>query len=244
MKTSVSLSVLALALALGTAPAYAQSNPSTDPPDARPGTPPAITGSTATPATRAATASDQRFLDEAHASGQKEIHAAQLAKDRTSDKDVRELAELIERDHRALNDKLQAAGAKASADQAGAAHRGRMPAETAGPATSDTAIVGESGNPGRDDGAPGTGDAQAGSAETLAKDTHMKGLLSVQGEAFDVAYLDMLVQMHQKSIAKFQAVADGEGHSQPVKALAREALPALRRHASMASSLKEVIEKE
>ena len=74
-------------------------------------------------------------------------------------------------------------------------------------------------------------------ANALSADPHMKPLLDARGTDFDQAYLDMLVQMHQASIAKFEAAANSQAHSAEVRTLARNALPALRRHASMAESL-------
>lgn len=172
------------------------------------------------PSAAAVTPADQRFLDDAHASGRKEIHAAALAQDRAKDEDVRELAALIERDHQALNTQLKTAGAH------------------------DTDP-----HPGTGSKAPGTA-SSGNEAETtahttaLADDPHMKGLVQAEGSAFDRAYLDMLVKMHRQSIAKFEAVATGQGHSPAVKALAEQALPSLRRHAATAVSLDDTIAEE
>jgi putative membrane protein len=159
---------------------------------------------------------DQGFLDDAHASGITEIHAAALAQERSGDEDVRELAALIEQDHRDLNARLEAAGARG-----------------------ETPMPGDPVNPDDPEAAAG-GDAAA----ALAADPHMQDLLSARGDAFDRAYLDMLVNMHEASIAKFEAVANGQGHGPAVKALAQEALPALRRHAAMAASLDDAIAQE
>jgi putative membrane protein len=163
---------------------------------------------------------DQGFLDDAHASGIKEIHAAALAQERSGDEDVRELAALIEQDHRDLNAKLEAAGAHGETP---------MPGDPLTPADPESAP-----------GAAAGGEAAA----ALAADPHMQELLSARGDAFDRAYLEMLVNMHEASIAKFDAVANGQGHGPAVKALAQEALPALRRHAAMAASLDDAIAQE
>ena len=214
-------------------PAGAQS-----PPDA--GQVPPTTGMT-TPDPKARTtepvAADREFLDQALKSGETEIHAAQLAQRQAKDQDVRELAEVIERDHRDLNAKLEFAGARSP--HAGGKHNAApatTPATTPGTESADSAAA---------VGGPAASDPSAGqAANALSADPHMQPLLSARGEAFDQAYLDMLVQMHRGSIAKFEAAANGQGHSEEVRALAREALPGLRRHASMAESLDRAMAQE
>jgi putative membrane protein len=81
-------------------------------------------------------------------------------------------------------------------------------------------------------------------ANALSADPHMKPLLSARGAAFDQAYLDMLVQMHRKSIEKFEAAANNQALSAEVRSLAQQALPSLRRHASMAQSLDQAMAAE
>jgi predicted outer membrane protein len=117
-------SAVALALLIS-AQASAQSQP--------PGTTPAspTTGMAPSPGNdREPAAADRSFLDEALKSGETEIHAAKLAQQRGMDEDVRELAQLIERDHRDLNAKLEFAGARS--DHASGKHNA-APATT--PAT-------------------------------------------------------------------------------------------------------------
>lgn len=195
-------------------------------------TTPAAKSPTAEPA-----AADRAFLDQALKSGETEVHAAQLAQRQAKDQDVRDLAEVIERDHRDLNAKLEFAGARS--EHAGGKHHAApatTPATTPGTESADSA--GAVGGPAASD--PSADQA----ANALSADPHMKPLLSARGEAFDQAYLDMLVQMHRSSIAKFEAAANGQGHSEEVRALAREALPGLRRHASMAESLDRAMAQE
>lgn len=63
-------------------------------------------------------------------------------------------------------------------------------------------------------------------------------LETLQGAAFDREYLAMQVKMHDKSIAMYQA-ASNDASRPDVQALAREALPTLRRHAQQAKTLHE-----
>jgi putative membrane protein len=234
------VSAIGLAL-LVSASAFAQS-PSGGNDPATPATPavPATPATSAAPDTGqdALAAADRRFLDEALASGETEIHAAKLAQARGMDEDVRELAQLIERDHRDLNAKLEAAGARA--DHAGG-KRHAAPATT--PATTPGTESADSANA---VGGAGAADPAAASeaANALSADPHMKPLLSARGAAFDAAYLDMLVQMHRMSIEKFETAANGQEHSAEVRTLAQQALPSLRRHASMAESLDQAMAKE
>jgi putative membrane protein len=209
--------ILAFAVAPVLSMAQSTSPASTDPAvDSL--TPP--TDPVADPALAVPNPADQGFLDDAHASGIREIHAAALAQERSGDEDVRELAALIEQDHRDLNAKLEAVGARGETPMPG------DPVDT--------------NDPDADAGNAAGGDAAA----ALASDPHMQALLSARGDAFDRAYLEMLVDMHQASIAKFDAVANGQGHGPAVKTLAQEALPALRRHAAMAASLGDAIAQE
>jgi putative membrane protein len=226
------VSALSLALAL-CMPALAAQDAARDPAVPATGTPAA--GDTGQD--RASEVADRNFLDQALKSGETEVHAAKLAQQRSLDDDVRELAQLIERDHLDLNAKLEAAGARA--DQAGG-KRNAAPATT--PATTPGT---ESADSAKAVGGPGAADATANeAANALSADPHMQHLVSARGADFDKAYLDMLVQMHRKSIAKFEAAANSQAHSAEVRSLAQQALPGLRRHASMAESLKTAMAEE
>lgn len=224
MNKKTSLAAAVLALALAPAPALAQDPPRTptdarDPTTGQPRTPPADAASRAGQALRAA---DQRFLDEAHASGTKEIQLARLAQQRSADNDVRDLARQIERDHTQLNAQLEAAGARPAAQPHGPAvptgpDRPMNPAQGAAPAAAAT--------------------GQPDHVGALAGDPATRSLHTAQGAAFDRAYLDMVVAMHDQSVKKFESVVESAEHGPEVKTLARTALPSLRRHAAMASSL-------
>lgn len=229
MKTnSLRLLAIALGACLATPGAFAQTQdeiPPT-PPIATPPTqgdvlPPPVAGKTPI------SANDRAFLDQALASGEKEVHAAALAQTRSDDADVRDLAITIEKDHRDLNAKLVAAGADSAVpDEAQRPHGAKQPGDPG--ATSPSSA-----------GASPSDDVAAHSA--LHGDPAMDGLLDARGAGFDKAYLDMLVTMHAKSIERFERVANGQEHSEKVRSLAGQALPALRRHAAMASSLQQAM---
>jgi putative membrane protein len=61
-------------------------------------------------------------------------------------------------------------------------------------------------------------------------------LLKKSGEAFDSAFASMMVEDHQKDIAKFQAQADDQADAQLAQ-LAQKTLPALKKHLAMAKAI-------
>ncbi|MDA8232948.1 MAG: DUF4142 domain-containing protein [Magnetospirillum sp.] len=61
-------------------------------------------------------------------------------------------------------------------------------------------------------------------------------LSSLQGEAFDNAYMPMMVQEHQKYVKTYQKEID-EGQNSAVKRYAQDTLPTLKEHLSMAQSI-------
>jgi len=150
----------------------------------------------------------QDFVTKALESGRKEVAAARAAQQRASDERVRELARTIERDHTQLNARLQSL---TTAGAGAAADGSDRPADF---------------HPGMRQG------------DDPRSDKGDKGdkLETLQGAAFDREYLAMQVRMHGKSIAMYQAASD-DASRPDVQALAREALPTLRRHAEQAKTL-------
>lgn len=198
--------------------------------------------------TATAPLNDQEFLNRALESGEKEVQAAALAQQRSSNTGILNLAKEIERDHRALNDRLRSAGADRSAFAVSSAVSNDG---TIGDNSNDGAA--HSSNTSGSVDANDTGSGSAGSAKrataaqanvaasVLARDPHMAPLLDKRGEDFDRAYVDMLVTMHADSIAAFEAASQGQQHSAEVRKIAEQALPTLRRHAGLISSEQEAV---
>ena len=62
----------------------------------------------------------------------------------------------------------------------------------------------------------------------------LEKLKGLSGDAFDKAFVQMMIEDHQKDIAKFEQEADGDGQT---AALAMETLPTLKKHLEIAQSL-------
>jgi putative membrane protein len=152
--------------------------------------------------------SPQDFVAKALASGRKEVESARTAQQRATDPRVKQLAQTIERDHGQLNTRLEALNG---------------------------AGAGAAAVPGSDEATRPTGMRAVDDAGKGAKGETDR-LASLQGAAYDREYVAMQVKMHDKSIAMYQAASDN-GDNADVQALAREALPILRRHAEQAKSL-------
>jgi putative membrane protein len=150
--------------------------------------------------------SPQDFVDKALKSGRMEVETARTAQQRATDPRVRQLAQTIERDHSQLNGRLEALNLQGA---------------------------GAAANPAADNASRPTG--MRATSDKEGKDK-MDKLGTLEGAAYDRAYVEMQVKMHEKSIAMFQA-ASTNGDNPDVQALARSALPTLRQHAEAAKSL-------
>lgn len=223
MKNTLALNVLALALAASFAGSTLAQDPNTTPVppvDRTNPTPPVNPEATRDPVQadeareRAQDAtgnpSAQDFVAKALKSGRMEVAAARTAQQRATDPRVKQLAQTIERDHTQLNGRLEAL----DREGAGMANRDDEPGA-------------------RPTGMGAVDDAGTDDKGKIDKADKLAGL---QGAAYDREYVAMQVKMHEKSIAMFEA-ASTKGDNAEVQALAREALPTLRKHAEQARTL-------
>jgi len=73
-------------------------------------------------------------------------------------------------------------------------------------------------------------------------DTAKEKMLDLRGPSFDKAFIDGMVNDHEKAIAAFEKAA-GEAKDPDVKAFAAKTLPTLREHLSMAKDLQQKLGK-
>ncbi|MBW8368246.1 MAG: DUF4142 domain-containing protein [Arenimonas sp.] len=163
------------------------------------------------PMSHGLSAVDQKVVSESLHAGRKEIEAARLAKSRSTQEAIRELATDIERDHTGLNERLEGIGG------------GVRP--FAAPAT---ASGGNHDNPAPDSAAPGT-------PPTVATDHDLSMLDGLQGAEFDAAWLQMMIDGHKTSVERFRSGAEGGGAE--VMGLSKDALVIVRRHLSRLEAL-------
>lgn len=69
----------------------------------------------------------------------------------------------------------------------------------------------------------------------------MTELEAATGEAFDQAFMEMMVADHRKAVGDFEAAANGPAHGAEVRSMAGEALPTLRSHMQDAEALAQQI---
>lgn len=67
----------------------------------------------------------------------------------------------------------------------------------------------------------------------------MPTLENATGEAFDRAFMEMMVGDHEKVVASFQAAASGQEHASQVRAIASEVLPILEEHLQQAQEIRD-----
>ncbi|MFY2763497.1 DUF4142 domain-containing protein [Arenimonas sp. MALMAid1274] len=149
---------------------------------------------------------DQKVVSESLHAGRKEVEAARLAISRSADPDVRGVATQIEADHTELNNRLASIGGGVRAYDAPATNSGANHV-----------------NPEPDAKAPGVN-------PTVATDHDLSMLEGLQGRDFDAAWVQMMIDGHEKSIERFRNGSEGGGAE--VMALSKDALVIVRRHLS------------
>lgn len=83
---------------------------------------------------------------------------------------------------------------------------------------------------------------------TLATDTRQdeldvqKKLEGKKGEDFDITYLDAMIDLHQKSVNRFEDMEECE--AQDIKSLASQKLPVIQKHLDLAKMLSEAMKKK
>lgn len=155
--------------------------------------------------TRARTAA--AFVDQALASGEKEVAAGRLAQEKSQDEQIRQFSLMIVADHTRVNEQLR----KLQADQ----RMGPRAGEKSG------------------DGTPPAGVAP-GAAPTAQ--TELKELQDLSGAAFDRKFMVLMVEDHQTAVELYERASTDlpEGAA---KALAADTLPKLRMHLDQAKAL-------
>jgi putative membrane protein len=184
----------------------------------------------------------QSFVQQVHQSNEKEIELAQLAKTRARSQDVKDYADMLLKDHIEANKDLHTAASKAGVT---------IPAGAAAPSAPNPA--------GRTTPAPGAGQPQPGGAQTTPapnrddqaktqtpqtpgrttpgatattslQSAEYRELSAKSGAEFDKAYVNMMVENHQKSIALFERQQEAKLGNKDIQEFISDTLPTLRDH--------------
>jgi putative membrane protein len=163
----------------------------------------------------------ESFARQALQSGEKEVAMAKLAKDKASNAEVKQLAEMIVQDHERVNEQLRLI-----------LNDGRSTTPSAPGQRSEQPGTGspQAGQP----GAAPPADVSPGAAPTQSEE--YKKLEGLSGGEFDSAFLSTMVEGHEKSIELYQQATNELGDG-AAKKLAEETLPKIRDHLQQAKSL-------
>ena len=200
-------SVAALAL-LSAPPAFAQTqNDTTKPGATKPGTQADMTA--------------QMFVSKALESGQKEVALARLAEQKAENAELKQFADKLASDHKAVNEQLQIL---ARDDKTGAAPKAQSDATK--PSTGSSS--------------PPSAAAPGAAPSTSPEYTRLQGL---SGSEFEKAFLDVIVQGHEKSVELYEDASESlpEGAA---KRLAADTLPKIKDHLEQAKSLQQQLTKK
>ncbi len=190
----------------------------------------------------------RKFIEKAAKSGLKEVRLSRLAAERTSDPDVRDLANTIMHDHQDANAQLasiaNSKGVMVPITTASASMQ--MNEESTSPSTSTSAGT-----------STATGGASTGAATTqpgtdyettrTARNTTqseaeedvqeaVNKLSKKTGAEFDRSYVDMMVKDHKDAVDLFEKEA-GRTDDPQVSSFAQQTLPKLREHLEKAQTL-------
>ena len=200
-------------------------------------------------------AEDQQFVEKASMSGEMEVALGNLAEDKATNDEVKQLAEKIAEDHEAANRDLQSSvGGARGTGAAGGMGMGAGTGTAGGTGTgtgtgagsagtgSGTAGGGTAAGTGTDAGrgAMGGDASRAGGAQMMPEHNQTRQRLEkMSGAAFDRAYLEEMVKHHEKDIQEFERASNSTNPQ--VRAFAEKTLPTLRQHLQMSQQLQQKI---
>ena len=201
-----------LVAAVGIGTGYAQT-----PPPSYPQAPPPQTQRDKPDMPKPTTSSDAEFAQKALMGGKHEIDGAKFVLSKTTNADVKALANRLIKDHEAANNELSSLmrpdAAKPDATKPDAAR----PDATRPDATRPDATKPDATRP------------------DAAKDS--ESWRSLSGAAFDRGYADHLIGEHQKTITLYETEANS-GSDAKLKAFAAKTLPTIREHLKAAQDLR------
>lgn len=162
---------------------------------------------------------DADFIRQAAEGGTKEVDAAKLAQSRASDSNVKVFADRMLKDHGRANEELMSLAKSKGVALPPAADR-----------RSTTTDAGAKADP----SAKGT----AGARGTAGVEEPGGRLASLKGAEFDRAYMDQMVQDHEKTVQLFEQESKS-GQDAEAKAWAAKQLPTLREHMTEAKTVRD-----
>jgi putative membrane protein len=183
----------------------------------------------------------QSFTQQAYEANQNEVKVAQLAKTRASSANVKRYAQQLETDHTKAMDMLRKHASNLGVTLP------TMTSNTATPSTNrsntNTQAANQTGtraNPDTTNNRSNT-DTQADNAPTAmaktADSAHLQELSSKSGAEFDRAFIDMMVEDHQKAISLFERANTEKFTDAGLRGFVSSQLPGLRNHLNRAQQL-------
>lgn len=181
---------------------------------------------------------DTEFVQKAAAAGKKEVAQGTMAASKASNKQVKQYAQTLVKDHTAANQQLTAIARRKNItipDQPGNDGRAGGTADTR---TSATKAGGKPSATGSTTGTTGASGGVMTTGERNRQSTpeQTEPWMSQKGIAFDRGFIEAQVKAHQEAIELFDQEAKN-GSDAELKAFAQKQLPGLRNHLKQAQDL-------
>jgi putative membrane protein len=213
---------IALATGLIAAVGIGTASAQTPPPPTYPQTPPPQTQRDKPDMPKPATSSDAEFAQKALMGGKHEIDGAKFALSKTTNADVKALANRLIKDHETANNELSSLMRPDAAKPDAAKPDAARPDATRPDATKPDATKPDATKP----------DAMKADAAQGSE-----AWRSLSGTAFDRGWADHLIAEHQKTVSLYETEANS-GSDAKLKAFAAKTLPTIREHLKAAQDLR------
>jgi putative membrane protein len=255
-RSSIACTALALALALYASDGRAQqrppspsTSPQTNPP---PTTTPGTQKSPSTSSQPGGTITAESFVQEVAQDYQKEIEVSRLATTKAQSKDVKDYAKQLVDDHTKGLEKLRKyASEKSIALRTAAGTTTDRPASTSGaPAGRNEPAPGghpgdkDSPQPGQTGHEPSTSRPSSSGTYGEGASAQMRELSAKSGAQFDKAYIQMMVDDHQKAVSLFERQHDAKLGDSELQSFISDQQGTLKKHLNKAKDIQKDLEKE
>jgi putative membrane protein len=167
---------------------------------------------------------DRQFVMEAAHGGMMEVSLGRMAVDKATNPDVKQFAQRMVDDHSKANAELQ----QLASQKGIALPAGDMPmADQTSTTTSSTSQSTTSQD--RSDSTSQRSASADGNHAMMKAQTEMNKLGGLSGDAFDRAYIDLMVKDHEKDVKEFEKQST-KAKDPDLRAWAAKTLPTLREH--------------
>lgn len=187
---------------------------------------------------------ERKFITKTAKSNMMEIHMAQMAQQKASSQQVKDIAKRLETDHTQATEQLKPiAESKGVSLPDSSGMMNHMGSGHSANTTDNPSSNTSAGTSGTDQTAgtttsAGTSTGSSASADMMSSGSgkHMSKLNGLSGAEFDREYLRNQLQHHQKDIKEFEKAANDSKMSSETRNFAQQILPNLREHLRMIQS--------